>query len=83
MNYDIYELVAHLAEQKEPGVYDLDDDESLEEFVYDYYQLDIENFAIILNDLLPLCTIAQSPLTGTWYRGFGTENTWLFNKKIE
>lgn len=83
MNYDSYELVAHLAEQHEPGVYDIEDEVSLEDFVYDYYGIDFDSFELLINDLLPLCTIAQSPLTGVWYRGFGTENIWLLSKKVE
>jgi len=83
MGFDLYELIAHLAEQKEPGIYDLDDDESLEDFIYDYYDMNIESFELIINDLLPLCTVAQSPLTSLWYRGFGTNDTWLLSKRIE
>lgn len=83
MNFDLYDLVAHLAEEKEPGVYDIEDEDSLEEFISDYYGIDIENFENLMRDLLPLCTVAQSPLTDLWYRGFGTENIWLLSKRIE
>jgi hypothetical protein len=83
MNYDVYDLIAHLAEQKEPGLHDLEDEEDLSDFIYYEYGIDIEAFVCLVNDLLPLCSIAQSPLTGTWYRGFGTDNIWLFNKKVE
>lgn len=83
MNYDLFDLLSYLADLKCPGEYDLEDEESLESFVWEYYHVDIEDFEDLITDLLPLCTIAQSPLTGIWYRGFGTEDTWLLNKKIE
>lgn len=84
MNYDIFDLVSYLAEQKYgPTEYDLEDEDSLEDFVQDHYGIDIENFEMLIKDLLPLCTISQSPLTNIWYKGFGTGSIWLINKKVE
>lgn len=83
MNYDIYELLAHLAELKEPGVFDLEDEESLEEFIWNNYEINLENFNNLINDLLPLCDKAKSPLTDKLYQGFGTGNYWLVKKEAE
>lgn len=84
MDYtDIYGLLAYLAEKKEPGVYDLEDNDSLEDFVYDYYMIDVDSFSNLINDLLPLCDKDESPLTGTLYQGFGTDNVWLVKKEVK
>lgn len=84
MNFDKFELIAYLAEKKVgPTEYDLTDEDSLVEFLFDHYNIDIESFEVLIDDLLPLCTVAQSPLTDIWYRGFGTNDTWLLNKRIE
>lgn len=82
MNFDIYELLAHLSELKEPGVFDIEDDSSLEDFLYDYYGINIEEFENLINDLLPLCDKAKSPLTDKLYQGFGTGNYWLIKKEV-
>lgn len=82
MNFDIYELLAHLAELKEPGVFDIEDDSSLEDFLYDCYGINIEEFENLINDLLPLCDKAKSPLTDKTYQGFGTGNYWLIKKEV-
>lgn len=83
MNFDLFDLLSYLADLKCPGEYDLEDEESLESFVWEYYHIDIEDFERLINDLIPLCTVGQSPLTNLWYRGFGTGSLWLLNKRIE
>lgn len=80
MDFEIYELVEHLA--KKAGYCEGEiSEEDLEEFVEDRYGVSSETFSKIINDLLPLCDKAESPLTGTLYQGFGTEHVWLLNRK--
>ena len=84
MNYsDIYDLLAYLAKKKEPEAYNIENEESLERFLYDYYNMDLDNFSNLIEDLLPLCDKEESPLTDTLYQGFSADNVWLVRKEVE
>ena len=84
MDYDLYELVLYLAKLKETDIYDDDSGEKdLEEFIYDHYEINIENFGNLIKDLLPLCDKGESPLTNKLYQGFGIDNFWLIKQEVK
>lgn len=79
-----YELILYLLQKHYPNK-DFEEMDELDvyQLFYDYYNIIDEDFDNIIRDLLPLCTVAQSPLTQKWYRGFGTENIWLIKQEIK
>jgi len=81
MNWEIYELIAYLAKQKDPILYKDIKYEDLESFIYHEYGIDIQNFIDLIENLLPLCDVAKSPLIDTIYQGFGTGSFWLVKKE--
>ena len=83
MPLEIMELLAYLASIKSPGEYDLEDDIELENFLYDHYNIDIESFTELIDDLLPLCDKGISPLTEIAYQGFGKDNVWLIYRIVK
>ena len=79
MNDDLFELISFLTKLDR----DDHDDSDLEDELYRMFEIDIEQFENLIKHLLPLCCIAESPLTGKLYQGFGTENIWLIKKEIK
>lgn len=76
--YELYELMAFLC-----GV----QDDTLTEYeisnlFYETYEIDEDQFRILIEDLLPLCIMVKSPLTDTWYQGFGSNGLWLMKQQI-
>jgi len=55
--------------------------DTLDDFLNNQYGISIDDFEDLINDLLPLCDKAQSAITETWYRGFGTGSFWLYKEK--
>ena len=81
---DKYELIIYLLSQKLPNINFEDMEESeLDEWFFDEFEIREDAFDDLLKVLIPLCTISQSELTDKWYRGFGTENTWLIKQEIK
>jgi hypothetical protein len=79
-----YELIIYLLKKHYPERdFEEMDESDVYQFFYDHYNICEEDFDDIIKDLLPLCTIAKSELTDKWYRGFGTENTWLIKQEIK
>ena len=79
-----YELILFLLTKHYPKVNLEDmDDWDLSEYFYDHYGITTEDFDAIITDLLPLCDVGNSPLTGKNYRGFASDNMWLRNKEIK
>lgn len=54
-----------------------EESEAIEEAFIEKYELDTEQFVRLLNDLIPFCAMAESPLTGKVYRGFALDHRWL------
>lgn len=75
---DLYELLIYLNDDTP----DLEESE-LEDFLFDRYEINIENFRELISDLLHLCSVGKSEITGIEYRGFGINNTWLVKEKIK
>ena len=53
------------------------DTEVIEEELYNMFEIDLENFSEIVNRLLPLIDVGESPITKEKYKGFSTGNSWL------
>lgn len=49
----------------------------IEEELYSEFEIDLENFSEIVNRLLPLIDIGESPLTKERFKGFSTGQMWL------
>lgn len=62
---DIYELVCHLC-----GLNDGADYAEVHEALYEKYEVDMDAFEKIIQDLLPLIDVGISPLTNTRFKGF-------------
>lgn len=82
--FDVYELMADiLGTQVQEGT---DQEyEALEEAFYDKFYVSVEDFATVVDLLVPRVQVGQSPLTKTWYRGFTslTKPMWLVRMKVE
>ena len=53
------------------------DTEVIEEELYNQFEIDLENFSEIVNRLLPLIDVGESPITKEKYKGFSAGNSWL------
>jgi len=73
--HEFYILMAHLCDLDE----DTDEQEIAEAF-YNKYNIDEEVALDLITDLLPLCTIGTSEITGINYRGFSTDKLWLLKQ---
>jgi len=76
----IEELMAYLLSV------DCDDKwDELSDLFEDKYGLNIEQFDKLVSDLVPLCAVGKSPLTGTVFRGFidETEGVWLIKGEMK
>ena len=53
--------------------------DNLDEILWDKFEIDYSNFERLVNKLLPLCEVGQSPLTGIISRGFADtkEQRWI------
>lgn len=80
-NYDLvfYLLQKYYSDEELENLDDFD----LFQLFYEYYGIDEEALDVLLQDLLALCQIAKSELTGKVYQGFGTDNIWLLNKEVK
>ena len=65
---------------------DLDDEDleegDLERILYNYCDIDLDQFYFLIEKLLPLCEHTKSELTGITYRGFGKDGVWLIKQEI-
>lgn len=88
---DIYKLLLELCkdeieEYKELVEFDPHLDfieEDIEDMLYHFYNINIDEFEQLIEKLLPLCEKDKSPLTEILYRSFATDNHWLIKKKVD
>ena len=74
----IEELIAKVC-----GV-DVDENfDNLDEILWDKFEIDYSNFERLVNKLLPLCEVGQSPLTGIKSRGFADTKDHCWIMRIE
>lgn len=83
MDWELIDLVLHLAAGRGSTISEDSELEELEEFIYNEYSIDIDDFASLMKDLLPLCDRAESPLTKKLYSGFGANEVWLLKQEVK
>ena len=89
-NWELYDLIEAMfpEEVKEfKKSFELEDDEDLEEndleqILYDKIDIDIDQFYLLIERLLPLCEHAKSELTNKVYQGFGKDNMWIIKREV-
>lgn len=83
MNVDIsddavLELAAHIL-----GIDISEDGEDAVECTFDYeYNMSMCGFKLLLEKLIPLITIDESPIDGRKFKGFAANGTWLVKQEI-
>lgn len=76
--FDIEELAAHLCGLPEDGDYDTHE---IDEKLAEKYEISLDHFCEIVQDLGELIDLGISPLTEEIFIGFGTGNMWIAKKK--
>lgn len=87
---DLYELieamfpieVTQLKKNQLLEQYEDLEENDLEKILYDKLDIDIDQFYLLIEKLLPLCERAKSELTGITYRGFGKDGLWLIRQEV-
>lgn len=87
---ELYELLEIILEKeilkyKENQGYELEDEleeEELEDLLHEHLDINMDQLVMIVERLIPLCSIDKSPLTGNWYQGFAKDNMWIIKRKI-
>ena len=71
---DVQELAAYILD-----IDDEDDDYAnlIDIQLNEQFSIDFDNFSNIIEALLPLITVAESPLTKTRFKGFAYNGLWL------
>jgi hypothetical protein len=75
--FEIEELAIHLCGLPEDA-----ESEDIEEALYDKFEISFDQFHRLAAHLVPLCMIAESPLSKKVYRGFGADGTWLAKQEL-
>ena len=89
-NWELYDLIEAMfpEEVKEfRKSFELEDDGDLEEgdlerILYNYCDIDLDQFYFLIEKLLPLCKHAKSELTDKVYQGFGKNNIWIIKREV-
>ena len=89
-NWELYDLIEAMFSEEVKEFrksFELEDDEDLEEgdlerILYNYCDIDLDQFYLLIERLLPLCEHAKSGLTGIPYRGFGKNGVWLIKQEV-
>ncbi|MDA8361967.1 MAG: hypothetical protein M0Z44_08270 [Gammaproteobacteria bacterium] len=75
--WDYEELVRHLC-----GIPEDDETADLDSACLEKFEVDFPQFCKIVETLMPLTAVGQSPLTGNTYQGFANGNRWLAKRVI-
>lgn len=73
--FDVEELVR--------GIGDLDDEVDVYDYVQEHFDTDWDSFVKIIDTLMPLIVMGQSPLTDKVYRGFGKDGMFFIKQEVE
>lgn len=73
--FDIEELVR--------GIGKLDDEADVTEYVWDNFNCDWYDFCKIIEVLMPLIVVGESPLTKKVYRGFGKDGMFFIKQEVK
>lgn len=68
-NFECAELAAHLLGMGD----DWEDEEQVWVRLGDVHEIDEDGFCWLINQLVPMIDIAESPMTGTIYKGFSKQ----------
>ena len=71
------------AEELIRGMYGLSDDVGVIDYVDEKLEFEWDCFVRLLNELVPLITVAESPLTGTVYKGFAKDGMFLIKVPVD
>lgn len=82
--WEINDLLIHIL-----GLHEDADDDEIEQALCDKWEISSETAFELINVLLPLCDVGQSPITGEYFKGFskwvnketGTK-TWLLKEYV-
>ena len=78
---DTHELICHLCNLDDDYTYD-----DLEQGIYDKYGVELEQFDLVVRDLLPLIDVGKSELTGKLYKGLSVQTNgygfWLLKMEV-
>lgn len=57
----------------------------IEEHLYEKYGMDLEQFHLLMRELLPMIDVAESPLTGKILKGFSDmeKQIWLLKMEVK
>lgn len=83
MNVDIsddavLELAAHILEINISE----DGEDAVIEAFNEEYDMSVWDFQLVLEKLIPLITIDESPIDGRKFKGFAANGTWLVKQEI-
>jgi len=73
--FDVEELVR--------GIGDLSDDADVFEYAWENFNVDWYDFSRLVETLLPLIVVGESPLTGKIYRGFGKDGMFFIKQEVK
>ena len=73
--FDIEELIR--------GIGGLDDEADVYDYVYDNFSIVWDDFVKIINVLMPLIVVGESPLTKKVYRGFGKDGVFFIKQELK
>lgn len=62
---------------------DFDDEDAIEQKIYNLFGIDLATFAQVASSLLPFAMVGRSPLTGIVYQGFAHNDCWLAKKEVQ
>lgn len=56
----------------------------IEDHLYEKYGMDLEQFHLLMRELLPMIDVAESPLTGKTFKGFSDmeKQIWLLKMEV-
>lgn len=74
--FEAEELAIHLCELPEDA-----DSDAIESALFDKFGIEFDKFQSLAAHLIPLCMVAESPVTQRIYRGVASGDTW-FAKQI-
>lgn len=86
MRIDILDIEELACEMVNLNYEEIDaDTQTIEEAFYDKYEIELSQFAILMQDLVPRMSFGESTLTDKVYKGFlnNDKNLWLYKTEIK
>jgi len=73
MDYDIEELAGYAMGLSEDEVEEMINDGTVDNLLYEEYEVNLDTYQKIVEDLLPFTQRVQAGITGEWYHAFVDE----------